>query len=497
MSTRFRAFTVDHFREYTKRIRLDTGDWWQVEGFQLECVEPFFQGVTEVWAILPEGNAKTTLMAGFALYHSDYTPSPWVPIAASSRDQANILAKQGYGMIRMSPGMESRFKILEGYREIRSKRNGGTGIKVYAADEETADGVIPTLALCDEGHRWKNGLGLYRLWKGKLEKRGGQIGMISTSGEPEGEFEETRDRIREGARETIFVSGLPQVAGHVRSIGDGIVMNEFMVLDRTQVKNIKAVAAANPLSTITENVLEAAINSPTMDLGDWTRLKCNLPTRSSNSAVTEAEWDNAEFPLGIPEGVHIDLGVDVAWKHDTFAIVPEWCDGDIRLIGDPEILVPPRNGDTLNVEEVKTAFRVYLDNYMVDTAVMDMGRAEDIAAWLEHEHGVTVIDRTQGNIEAAEDYEQFMEGLRNGWLRHTGSRVLRRHVLNAIAVALPRGSRRFDRPSQSRAAKKQDVRVIDGLTAASMVNSFISGQKQVESTLAGQVEDYRIVSLGA
>ena len=162
MSTHYRAFTVDHFRAYTSRLKLDNGEWWQIESFQLEIIEPFFTGSTEVWAILPEGNAKTTLFAGFALYHCDYTLAPWVPIAASSRDQPNILARQAYGMIRSSPGMRSRVKILEGYREVRSLRNGGVGIKVYAADEETADGVIPTLALCDEGHRWKDGLALYR-----------------------------------------------------------------------------------------------------------------------------------------------------------------------------------------------------------------------------------------------------------------------------------------------------------------------------------------------
>ena len=39
---------------------------------------------------------------------------------------------------------------------------------------------------------------LYRTWRGKLDKRGGQIVVISTAGEPGGEFEETIRQARAG-----------------------------------------------------------------------------------------------------------------------------------------------------------------------------------------------------------------------------------------------------------------------------------------------------------
>jgi hypothetical protein len=55
---------------------LDTGDYWEPEDFQLEIVADIFAGVDEVWVVIPEGNAKTTLMSGVALYHGDYTPRP-------------------------------------------------------------------------------------------------------------------------------------------------------------------------------------------------------------------------------------------------------------------------------------------------------------------------------------------------------------------------------------------------------------------------------------
>jgi hypothetical protein len=126
----------------------------------------------------------------------------------------------------------------------------------------------------------------------------------------------------------------------------------------------------------------------------------------------------------------------------------------------------------MHPDEVKMALERIMARNEVDAVVIDMERAEDIAAWFEDECGVLVIDRPQGNANAVEDYDAFMEGLRNGTLRHTGHHELHSHVMNAIARAMPGDKRRFDRPSQSRAKKRQNQRVIDGLTAAAMVNHY-------------------------
>lgn len=470
-SRTLKPFSVDHWRAYSERIILDTDDYWDLEDFHIEVIKPILAGVREVWAILPEGNTKTTLMAGFALYHCDYTPSPWVPIAASSRDQAEIMATQAYDMIRRTPGLPARFKIQEGYRRILSLRNGGRGIKVYAADAGTGDGVIPTLCMCDEGHRWPD-LSLYRLWKGKLRKRNGQIVMISTAGEPGGEFEETRDAIRDKATKRT------RKGSHIHAVGRNIVLNEWAVQKAADISNMKKVKEANPFSGITEESLEDEFNSPTTDLGDWKRLKCNIPSRSVNAAITELEWDRAKDRKHseIPGGEHTDLGIDVAWKHDTFALVPMWrnLEAGQRLIGKPTIIKPPRDGSTIPVDDVKNAFEALFVLNPIDAAVMDIERAEDVAQWMEDEYDVTVIDRPQGNANAVEDYDAFMEALRNGTLKHTADNELRQHVMNAIARSMPGDKKRFDRPSQSRAKRKQNVRVIDALTAAGMVNQYLS-----------------------
>jgi hypothetical protein len=206
-------------------------------------------------------------------------------------------------------------------------------------------------------------------------------------------------------------------------------------------------------------------------LGDWKRLKCNRPTRSVISAVTDKEWDEAGVSEEIPAGATVDVGMDVAFKWDTTAIQPLYVGSKYRLLGAPKILVPPRDGSSLHPDEIKQALFDLAASFKVETVVMDMHRAEDIAAWIEDTMGVTVIDHAHGQSRThVSDYNAFMEGLRNGTLKHTGDPELRAHVLNAIARRLPGGDYRFDRPSTVRQnARAQDRRVIDALTAAATV----------------------------
>lgn len=439
-------------------------------------------------AMIPTHN--TTLMAGIALYLCDWSPLPWIPVGASTRDQAEILAQQAYQMIRMSPGMERRFRIYEGYRRIQPIRpdhpaaGRRTGIKVMAADSSSGDGVIPfPLAICDEGHRHPD-MRLYRLWRGKLLKRGGTIVMISTAGAPGHEFEVVRDQIREKA------SSRERKGAHLISRSTGVVMHEWQVEKAEDAGNMKKVKEANPLASITEANLQGQFDSPTTDLGFWLRLKCNIPARGASAAISAQEWDTARAALEeIPLGSPVALGVDVAFRHDTFAIVPLFQARSFRLLGAPIVLVPPRDGSSLHVDAVKIAFEHFFDSFRVDTIVMDTSRAEDIASWLE-EQGVRVIDWPQGNPQAAADYEAFMKALRDGSLKHTGDRILEAHAMHAVARALPGDKRRFDRPSSSRAKGNQDERVIDALSAASFVNTYAADPpKRLNAA------DYRIVAL--
>ena len=478
------AFNREHFREWASMLVLDTEEHWEPEEFQLDVIADVFAGFREVWMVVPEENAKTTLMAALALYHCDYTKSPWVPIGASSRDQALILPSQGAGFVRRSPGMNKRFRVYDGYRQITSLRNPGPGIRVYSADKGTGDGVIPTLCIVDEGHRHKD-LGLYRTWKGKLRKRGAQIVMISTAGEPGGDFEETRDNIRTAATDHRRLA-----PAYLRAEGPNIVLHEWKVPDPDRARDLVVVLAANPLGKITAEALRDKLESPTLDYGeDWLRLTCNIPARSGRAAISDQEWDDAATDEGIPEGESIDCGMDIAWKYDCTAIVPFWMpELHKRRFGDPAILTPPRDGSMLNSHLIEDALLNLHQRTPIRRLVMDREKGEQIAAWAEEELGIEVVDRPRSNAAASEDFERFMEALREGWLKHTGHPEFRRHAMNAIARVLPGDKRRFDRPVGSRHDKReQERRVIDALDAASMVHTVTEAMFEPVLPLIGVV----------
>ena len=400
-----------------------------------------------------------------------------VPVGASARDQAQIMYQQGEGFIQRNE--LTGFKLHPGYRRIRCAASLGL-IQFQAADDRTGDGVIPTLALLDELHRHRD-LRLYRTWRGKLEKRGGQIAAISTRGEPGSEFELALERIRREATD-LSVDGT-----FTRAASSRLILHEWAVPEDGDVEDLVLVKAANPLKAITVPMLEQKRSAPTMTLAHWRRFVCNLPTRSDDAAITEAEWHAATSDVAIPEGQPIWLGLDVAWKWDTTAAVPFWMpDQEHRYLGKAEILVPPRDGNSLDPALVEAALRRIHARNPIHTIVMDTSRAEQLGMWIGAELGATVIDRGQTNVAAVQDYDYFMEALRLGWLKHSGDPGLTAHALNAIARPLPLGDTRFDRPNQSRLGPEQERRVIDALSAAAMVHSqaLLTVPEQVEEPLA-------------
>jgi phage terminase large subunit-like protein len=454
-------FTLEHFEAWISQLTLDSGTKWRLEPFQKAFVEDVFGGFPECWLVVPEGNGKTTLIAGLALYHSKFRPDALVPVAASSRDQAQILYRQAKGFVHR--GGAWGFRAYDGYRRITHRETNGS-IEIFAADERTGDGVIPTLCILDELHRHRS-LDLYETWRGKLGKRDAQLVTISTAGEPGSEFEETRERIRQ-------MGELERAETFVRAEHPQLVLHEWAVPESGDVEDFELVARANPFSGITPEKLRAKFETPSMTLAHWRRFTCNLPTRSTTAAIEEAEWEAAATDEEIPAGEPVFLGLDVAWKWDTTAMVPLWWrDDEFRLLGPATVLVPPRDGTSLDPNLVEQALTDIHERNPLHTVVMDTSRAEYVASWIDAEFGATVVDRPQSNVFAAMDFDKFMEALRNGWLKHSGDRELTRHAMNAVARVLPHGDARFDRPAKGQKGPEQDRRVIDALIAAAMAHS--------------------------
>lgn len=462
-----RPFTRPHFRAWAARHVLDNGEPWIVEPYFERFVADVFAGYPVCWLVVPEENAKTTSVAGLALYVIEHKPSAYVPVAASARDQAEWIYRQAEGFVYRS-NRRGTFKCLEGYRRIRCDAMGSR-IQVFAADDRSGDGIIPGgIAVLDELHRHRD-LKLYHTWKGKLRKRGAQLVVISTAGEVGSEFEEERERLRQQATRITRRGRCFVRAEHSLDSRRLAVLHDYAVPEDGDIEDMRLVKQANPYSGITPVTLREK-RAMTASTQHWTRFTCNRAARSENAAITEAEWHDAITGEWLSEGQPQWLGLDVAWKWDTTAAVPLWKRGERDLVlGPATVLVPPRDSSSMDPTLIENALTALHARNPLHTVVMDTSRAEQLAEWIARELGATVIEHGQGNAQAAEDYELFMQALRSGWLKHQGDRGLTEHALNAIARVTRDDKARFDRTSRSRRDGSQDVRVIDALDAAASV----------------------------
>lgn len=501
-----KPFTVAHFKRYTSRLVYDDGERRDLEPWQLDYAKDLFARRGErptykaAWLCVPEGNGKSTLIAELALYGADYSPTPWVPVAASSRDQAETIYTQAKGFVDNTSGLDRRFICHDGYRVIDSLRNGGKGIKIYPATPKTGDGVIPfPYAIIDELHRQAD-LELYRLWNGKLRKRKAQILVISTAGEPGSEFEETRDRmLNSAARKTTKARG-----AYVRAEGGGTVLHDWAVRDRAKCGDMNAVARANPRKDLTPTVMGATRDDPTISDEHFQRFVCNIATRISGQGLEPAQW-NALYE----EGVEPDLAakaygwLDLGWEIDTTAMgVLVWESDERRVITGVRILLPPVDeGDVvaglLNLqEEFAPVGFVYDPNaggrqmaQLLEKGTHPLQTDDDerLEYGLDPLAGrklepLVFIEHTQDNAPMALAASRFDEAVRAKWFVHDGDPELRRHVLNAVRRGLGGEKYRYDRPPDAKGEKRRKY-PIDALTGVLMGHSIAVDQCEQEEAV--------------
>jgi phage terminase large subunit-like protein len=294
-------FTVKHAKAWAKKLILDNGEPWNLEPFQTRFLADVFSGkFMEALLVIPEGNAKTTFVGGLLLYHLEHQEYARVVVAASSRDQAEWLYQAAAGFVERSE--LKQFRCQEGYRRIRCDSTSSRA-QIFAADDRTGDGVIPTLAILEELHRHRN-LNLYRTWRGKLEKRGGQLISISTAGEPDGEFEALRKTMRESG-------DVIRKGSFLRAVGPNSVLHEYAVPEDRNPEDLTQVLKANPLKAVTRAVLERKKSSPAMTPAHWRRFVCGMPARLE-SWLSASEWDVLKIDVGgVAPGDEVYVGVRI------------------------------------------------------------------------------------------------------------------------------------------------------------------------------------------
>jgi hypothetical protein len=469
----YKPFTVDHLRRYSRLLILENGKPFELESFQLDFASDLFtnDAAEEFWFVVPEGNGKTTFLALLGLYHCDYTESAFVPIGASSATQAEILYRQGVGFVVRSR-LERRFICQDGYRRINGTRLGGR-IQVYAADDKTGDGLIPTLVLLDELHRHRD-LRLYRTWRGKLDKRNGKLAAISTAGEPGSEFEETRDRIIRQATK------IERKGPRIRAESHGVVIHDWAVRDRKKCSNMAEVAKANPRKAITAARIRKKRETPTMTDDHFLRFVCNIATRISGQAINQDVWD--ALKLGgheVSDEARRFGWMDMAWSIDTTAVgVLIWESQELRYATGVKVIQPP-----VDQHDVAAAIIEVVDDWRPECFVYDptAGGQQMVQLLEAGDHPLQAgrgglgsdffVNHSQDNAPMSLASRRFDEAMRMKWFQHDGDRDLRTHALNSVRKNLGGEKWKYDRPADARGSRRSKY-PIDALTGVLMGHSI-------------------------
>lgn len=454
---------LDIFADFCERtLTAEDASPLALHPFQRRMLGDLFEGTRETLILIPKKNGKSTILAGLALFHLCSTPDAECVIAAASRDQAGIMLRQAQGFIRRSPALQERLKVKQ--REIGHRTLGGR-IRILASDVDTVDGVIPTLALVDELHRHKTA-DLYAIFRDGLGPRNGKMVTISTAGDRE-------DSPLGQLRQTAYALPM-EVDGPYRYARLGsFAMHEWALAPDDNRDDIALVKLANPAPWQSEKKLRDAKASPSMQPWQWARFRCGVWMAGEEGAISVKEWHACAGGKGIPAGSNgVIIGIDLGWKWDTTAAVPIWMDdAGIIQVGQPRIIVPPRDGTTTLFEDIWQPLEEMHDLYGEVTFVLDPeAGGEQLAQRLDSELSGRVATHSQKVGPMALAAQRLSEAISAKRIAHPDDEDLNLHVLAASAKAVGEGWRFVK--------SRKQPRPIDGVIALAMAHSVLLSEPE-------------------
>lgn len=445
-------------------LTVEDGSPLTLHDFQRRMLADLFGGVRETVILIPKKNGKSTILGALAIFHLCTTPDAECVIAAASRDQAALMLRQAQGFIRRSPGLQQRLQVKQ--REIVHRELGGR-IRILASDVDTADGVIPTLALVDELHRHKSDE-LYGIFRDGLGPRAGRMVTISTAGDS-AETPLGRLRLAAYARRGMKRDGCYH---YVR--GKSFAFHEWALDPEDDPDDLELVKQANPAPWQTLKELRARHDSDSMRRWQWQRFACGQWVGGEEAAVSDKEWRRAADPnTVIPPGAEPLIGIDIGRRVDCTAIVAVWrAEGaETTLIEPLAILSPPGDGTSIPEEEIWEPLTAAAERWPQATFIADPKLGGDLfLERVEREYPnarTAVFDQVATAL--ARMAAQFTEELAAGRLRHPDDQALNAHVL--AAAERPVGE-------QFRFIKQRKKKLpIDGLIALCMALSVLLGEE--------------------
>jgi len=381
----------------------------------------------------PRGNGKSSFggaVGVWAVFDDEETGAPQVPVIATTIGQA---IRSCYGvaasMVHAHPDLEDRALIYTGITtpRIYVPFNEGELFPISNAPDGL-QGLDPSFALVDEiGFQPVTSWDALRLAQGKRSRS-----VVTGVGTPGLNHENAlyliRSLVHEGA-------DLP-----------GVHFTEYAAPDSADIGSRATWRQANPAiraGFLREQVLEtdyalarkggvAEANFRIFRLGQWV-----FGVDSWLGPDGPALWEGQAVTPGFTDGAPTWIGVDIALKQDTSAVVVMQRRADGRYHAEARIWRPTADRP-VDVTDVMGFLRDQHSRFRVEGISFDP-RFFDVPAKMLADEGLPMNEQPQTVERMTAAYVSLYAAIRDRRITHDGNDAFATHVLNGVARLTERG----------------------------------------------------------
>jgi phage terminase large subunit-like protein len=433
--------SLEHFERFAWTLIVpDTGERLRLREWQLPPLEDYFAGGIDpvffqhLWE-WPTGQGKSAIFGALCLHHATYcVPRPRVFVIGGELEHARNTTNAAAGFVHES---RRRRGLLGAWWDPQEHAGGrllplwlddqdvgifarSAGRNVEAKGGSSVEGKDPTAIFVEELHRHGDGGAavntlITKTLKAAARGRSVRVAINTTAGtnrnsklgrleaqvlDEEGGATVQRD-LRPGEHYIRAVDAEGETVAHIWAVPEKLSPPK----DGDEpglLRFLEEVKRANPAEWITVQGLRRIWRAMSrFERWQFLRQHANQWVTAGLAVLDRGQFWHLRTPgLQIPAGpgVKVHVGLDRASKWDSTAIVPVWKPpkGPV-LVSGVVILESPRDGTRRRTRDVGRILESMRERWPDMVIVFDRSQGGgDVAEEFEEEHGLTVIDHSQG-----------------------------------------------------------------------------------------------------
>lgn len=402
---------------------------FQLEPYMRRIARAYFGSAREVAAILPRGNAKTTLAALLGLHHLMTVEGASVVVGAASVQQARICFERMEAFLA-HPELDGKVTL----RHLELRFDGPEGrrrLRVIPSDGPRTHGLSCTLYIADEVWGWSERADLLTAMQTGLVKRAdSKLLMITTAS---GDLDSALGRLR---RRAMAQSDVHRAGPVVESKSRDLHWLEWSLGDQHELDNLRAIKRCNPAPWI--GVGDLRRQKESVAEGAFAQFHCCRWGIRESSWLPEGAWAACKGEVEFTDGERIWVGVDVGGSRSATGVC--WMNSKLHV--GIEIF----EGENAVFEASEVIMRL-AETYTISSINYDPWRAAVMIKTFE-QRGLECTTWPWTDSRVIPAASELYDAITSGKITHPGDEALDRHMALVIGRSTRRGLR-IDKANES------------------------------------------------